>query len=135
MGLHLDLPYLLDMKVDKYLFRALAQFWNSAYSCFTFRKVDLVPTIKEYMALLRCSKIQVDRIYSKAVSAPFLRRLTNITVIDLFDRLDNRVTPVPAILAKMFRLLNACRRVFSEKYSPLKEVVATPRRDDISMEK
>ncbi|MBA0645834.1 hypothetical protein Goklo_013877, partial [Gossypium klotzschianum] len=58
-----DLPYLLDMKVDKHLFRALAQFWNPAYSCFTFGKVDLVPTVEEYMALLRCSKIQVDRAY------------------------------------------------------------------------
>ncbi|MBA0788493.1 hypothetical protein Gotri_026907, partial [Gossypium trilobum] len=75
------------------------------------------------------------------------------------------VTPVPAILAETFRSLNACRkagegrfigcaqlllawfhshcwkvdkvsyRVFSENYSPLKEVVATPMRDDISMEK
>ncbi|MBA0881476.1 hypothetical protein Goshw_025497 [Gossypium schwendimanii] len=26
------------MKVDKYLFRALVQFWNPAYSCFTFGK-------------------------------------------------------------------------------------------------
>ncbi|MBA0754845.1 hypothetical protein Gogos_020123 [Gossypium gossypioides] len=74
-----DLSYLLDMKVDKHLFWALAQFWNPAYSCFTFGQVDLVPTIEEYMALLRCSKIQVDRVYSKAVSAPLLRRLTNIT--------------------------------------------------------
>ncbi|MBA0672782.1 hypothetical protein Goklo_029725 [Gossypium klotzschianum] len=52
-----DLSYLLDMKVDKHLFRALVQFWNLAYSCFTFGKVDLVPTIEEYMALLWCSKI------------------------------------------------------------------------------
>ncbi|MBA0655634.1 hypothetical protein Goklo_008098 [Gossypium klotzschianum] len=27
-----DFPYLLDIKVDKHLFRALAKFWNSAYS-------------------------------------------------------------------------------------------------------
>ncbi|MFQ6668540.1 hypothetical protein Gotur_034148, partial [Gossypium turneri] len=76
-----------------------------------------------------------------------------------------RVTPVLAILAETFRSLNACRRagegrfigcvqlllawshshfwkidkvsyrVFSENYSPLKEIVATPRRDDISEEK
>ncbi|MFQ6655113.1 hypothetical protein Gotur_025809 [Gossypium turneri] len=32
-----------------------------------------------YLLDIRCSKIQVDRIYSKAVSAPFLRRLMNIT--------------------------------------------------------
>ncbi|MBA0671098.1 hypothetical protein Goklo_025475, partial [Gossypium klotzschianum] len=82
----------------------------------------------------------------------------NEAVSDLFDRLDKRVTPVPAILAETFRSLNACRRagegrfigcaqlllawfhshfwkiekvsyrVFSEKYSPLKELVSTPRR-------
>ncbi|MFQ6652996.1 hypothetical protein Gotur_024615 [Gossypium turneri] len=75
-----DLPYLLDMKVDKPLFRALAQFWNPAYSYFTFGKVDLVPTIEEYTALLQCSKVQVDRVHSKAVNVPtFLRKLMNIT--------------------------------------------------------
>ncbi|MFQ6667006.1 hypothetical protein Gotur_033173 [Gossypium turneri] len=47
-----DFPYLLDVKVDKHLFQALAQFWNPTYSCFTFGKVDLVPTIEEYVALL-----------------------------------------------------------------------------------
>ncbi|MBA0701386.1 hypothetical protein Goari_020432 [Gossypium aridum] len=25
-----------------HLFRALVQYWNPAYSCFTFRKVDLL---------------------------------------------------------------------------------------------
>ncbi|MBA0612580.1 hypothetical protein Godav_013167, partial [Gossypium davidsonii] len=53
-----DLPYLLDVKVDKHLFRALAQYWNLAYSCFTFRKVDLVPTVEEYTTLLRYLRIQ-----------------------------------------------------------------------------
>ncbi|KAL1105485.1 hypothetical protein V6Z11_D04G135800 [Gossypium hirsutum] len=223
-----DFPYLLDMKVDKHLFQALAQFWNPANSCFTFGKVDLVPTIEEYTALLRCSKVQVDRIYSKAVNVPtFLKKLINITgmseqwvtarikqkgdsrcipwkslrdlilahpdmrkkvdvfalsiyglimfpkilghideaVTDLFDRLDKGVTPVSVILAETFRSLNACRRtgegrfigcaqlllgwfhshfwkvdkvsyqVFSESYSPLKEIVAMSRRDDISKDK
>ncbi|MBA0818176.1 hypothetical protein Gohar_028205 [Gossypium harknessii] len=31
-------------------------------------------------------------------------------VTDLFDQLDRRVTPVPAILAETFRSLSACRR-------------------------
>ncbi|MFQ6658490.1 hypothetical protein Gotur_027734, partial [Gossypium turneri] len=149
------------------------------------------------MTLLRCSKFQVDRVYSRAVNVPtFLKKLMSITgmnirkrldvfalsiyglvvfpkalghmdeaVIDLFDRLDKKVTPIPAILAETFRSLSACRktgegrfigcaqlllawfhshfwkvdkvsyRVFSENYSPLKEIVATPRRDDISEEK
>ncbi|MFQ6653243.1 hypothetical protein Gotur_024739 [Gossypium turneri] len=131
------------MKVDKRLFRALAQFWNPAYSCFTFGNVDLVPTIKEYMALLRCSKILVDKVYLKAVNTPtFLKRLDLIlvhpdarkkidvfalsiyglvvfpktlghvdeAVTDLFNRLEKRVTPVPAILAETFRSLSACQR-------------------------
>ncbi|KAK5793337.1 hypothetical protein PVK06_034480 [Gossypium arboreum] len=51
-------------------------------------------------------------------------------VSDLFDRLDKGVTPVPAILAETFRSLNACRR----NYSLLKEIAATPRKDDISEE-
>ncbi|MBA0877052.1 hypothetical protein Goshw_006412 [Gossypium schwendimanii] len=66
--------------VDKNLFRALVQFWNPTYSCFTFGKVDLVPMVEEYMALLWCLKIQVDRAYSKAVNVlTFLKRLMNIT--------------------------------------------------------
>ncbi|MFQ6657072.1 hypothetical protein Gotur_026894 [Gossypium turneri] len=127
------------ISVDKHLFRALAQFWNPAYSCFTFGGGDLVPTVEEYMALLRCSKIQTDKVYSRAVNKnlkdlilahPDVKRKVDIfalsiyglvifpkalgyvdeAVTDLFDRLDKKVTPVP-------------------------EIVAIPRRDDISEEK
>ncbi|MBA0880819.1 hypothetical protein Goshw_009910, partial [Gossypium schwendimanii] len=74
------------MKVDKHLFRAFAQFWNPAYSCFTFGKVDLVPTIEEYMALIRCSKFQVDRAYSRNVNVlNFLKKLMHITGITHLD--------------------------------------------------
>ncbi|MBA0671985.1 hypothetical protein Goklo_000132, partial [Gossypium klotzschianum] len=215
-----DLPYLLSVKVDKYLFQALVQFWNPAYSCFTFGKVDLAPTMEEYTPLLWCPKIQVEKAYSRAVSVPtLLKKLMNITgmseqwvaariqqkcdskcvpwkslrnlvpvhpdmkkrvdfftlgiyglvifpktlghideaVSDLFDRFSKGVAPVPAILAETFRSLNACRRaregrfiecaqllltwfyshfwkvekasyrVLSDSYSPLEELVATPR--------
>ncbi|MBA0577219.1 hypothetical protein Golob_025225 [Gossypium lobatum] len=47
-------------------------------------------------------------------------------VSDLFDRFDKRVTPILVILVEIFRSLSACRRA---------ELVATPRRDDISEEK
>ncbi|PPD96137.1 hypothetical protein GOBAR_DD06838 [Gossypium barbadense] len=176
-----DLPYLLDME-------------NPAYNCFTFGKVDLVPTVEEYMALLRCSKIQVDRVYSRAVNVPtVLKKLMNITrmseqwvaarikqkgdnkcihwrnfkdiILAHLDTKKRGVTPVPTILAETFRSLNTCRRagegrfigcvqlllawfhsyfwkvdkvsyrVFFGNYSPLKEIVATTRRDDISKEK
>ncbi|KAA3489211.1 227 kDa spindle and centromere-associated protein-like protein [Gossypium australe] len=225
-GTYGDLPYLLDVKIDKHLFRAMAQFWNAAYSCFSFGKVDLVPTVEEYTTLLRCPRIQVDKAYSKAVNGPtFMKKLTNITgmseqwvlarmqkkgeskcipwtclrdlilahpdakkkidvlpcvygmiifpkalrhideaVIDLFSRLDKGVTPVPAILAETFRSLNACRRMgegrfigcaqlllawfhshfwkvekgsyrfMTDNYSPLEEIAATPRGEDVSEE-
>ncbi|MBA0785143.1 hypothetical protein Gotri_025252, partial [Gossypium trilobum] len=114
------LPYLLDIKVDEHLFRALAQFLNSAYSCFTFGEVDMVPTVEEYTALLRCPRIQVDKVYSRAHPDTkkkvdvfalniyelfiFPKALGHIdeAVADLFDQLDRRVTPVPAILSETF---------------------------------
>ncbi|MFQ6634453.1 hypothetical protein Gotur_012347 [Gossypium turneri] len=75
-----DLPYLLDIKVDEHLFRALAQFWNSAYSCFTFGKVDMVPTMEEYTTLLRCSRIQADKAYSRAANVlTFVKKFMKIT--------------------------------------------------------
>ncbi|MBA0645728.1 hypothetical protein Goklo_013789, partial [Gossypium klotzschianum] len=75
-----DLPYLLDVRVDKCLFRALTQYWNPAYSCFTFGKVDLVPTVEEYTTLLRCSRIQVDKVYSRVANVlTFLKKLMCIT--------------------------------------------------------
>ncbi|MBA0730424.1 hypothetical protein Golax_000020, partial [Gossypium laxum] len=75
-----DLSYLLDIKVDKHLFRALAQFWNPACSCFTFGKVDLLPTMEEYTTLLCCPKIQAD--YSRAVNVlTFVKKLMSITGI------------------------------------------------------
>ncbi|KAK5846086.1 hypothetical protein PVK06_002357 [Gossypium arboreum] len=75
-----DLPYLLDIKVDKHLFQAMAQFWNSVYSCFTFGKVDLVLTVEEYTTLLRCLKVQVDKTYSRAANIPtFVKKLMSIT--------------------------------------------------------
>ncbi|MFQ6626143.1 hypothetical protein Gotur_005203 [Gossypium turneri] len=107
-----DLTYLMDIKVDEQLFRALAQYWNPAYSCFTFGKVDLVPTVEEYTALLHCPRLQVDKAYSRAAVLGHVDE----AVSDLFDRLDKRVTPVPAILAETFRSLNACRRAGESRF-------------------
>ncbi len=39
-----------------------------------------MPTIEEYVALLQCSRFQVDRVYSRAVNVPtFLKKLMGIT--------------------------------------------------------
>ncbi|KAG8493411.1 hypothetical protein CXB51_010822 [Gossypium anomalum] len=64
----------------KQLFRAMAQFLNSAYSSFTFGEVDLVPTMEEYTTLLRCPKIQVSEAYAKVFNGPtFAKKLMSIT--------------------------------------------------------
>ncbi|MBA0637237.1 hypothetical protein Godav_029605 [Gossypium davidsonii] len=57
-----------------------SSYGDLSYICFTFGRGDLVPIMEEYMALLRCLKIQADRVYSKAVNVPtFLKKLINIT--------------------------------------------------------
>ncbi|KAG8486785.1 hypothetical protein CXB51_020128 [Gossypium anomalum] len=132
-----DLPYLIDIKVDKHLFQAVVQFQNPAYSCFTFGEVDLVPTLEEYTILLRCPKIQGDgkcipwvSLRDLILAHPDIKRRVDVlalsiyglvifpkalghideVVADLFDRLGKQNTPVPAILAETFRSLSACRR-------------------------
>ncbi|MBA0755756.1 hypothetical protein Gogos_021153 [Gossypium gossypioides] len=69
-----------EIKQLFYCHYALTQYWNPAYSFFTFRKMDLVPTIEEYIALLRCPKIQTDKVYSRTANVPtFLKKLMSIT--------------------------------------------------------
>ncbi|MBA0706546.1 hypothetical protein Golax_018649, partial [Gossypium laxum] len=54
-------------------------YWNPAYSCFTFEKVDLVPIIEKHTTLLCCLRIQADKAYSSATNVPtFLKRLMSI---------------------------------------------------------
>ncbi|MFQ6655652.1 hypothetical protein Gotur_026118 [Gossypium turneri] len=137
-----DLPYLLDVKVDKHLFRALAQFWNPDYSCFTFGKVDLVPTIEEYWVAARIKQkgdskyvpwrslkdsilTHPDvrkRLYVFALSiyglVVFPKALGHVdeVVTDLFDRLDKKVTPISTILTETFRSLSACRKTSEGRF-------------------
>ncbi|MFQ6657248.1 hypothetical protein Gotur_027007 [Gossypium turneri] len=165
------------------LFRALAQHWNPAYGCFTFGKVDLVPIVEEYTALLHCPRLRVDKAYSRAAYVPiFWKKLMNITGMseqwitarikqkgkckcipwkslrDLILAHPDGKKKVDVFALSIYRLAGEGRfigctqlllawfhshfwkvdkisyRVFSEHYSPLKEIVATLRRDDISEE-
>ncbi|XP_052873889.1 uncharacterized protein LOC108468585 [Gossypium arboreum] len=75
-----DISYLLDIKVNKHLFRVMVQFWNFAYKCFTIGEVDLVPTVEEYTTLLRCLKVQVRKAYAKVFNGQtFTKKLINIS--------------------------------------------------------
>ncbi|MBA0881965.1 hypothetical protein Goshw_030358, partial [Gossypium schwendimanii] len=139
-----DLPYLLDMKGDS--------------KCIPLKSLkDIIlahPDTNKRVNVFTLS------IYGLVIFPKALGYIDE-TVTNLFDRLDKRVTLVPTILAETFRSLNVCRkagegrfvgcvqlllawfhshfwrvdkvlyRVFSKIYSPLKEIVATPRRDDI----
>ncbi|MBA0880422.1 hypothetical protein Goshw_016431 [Gossypium schwendimanii] len=158
-----DLPCFLDIKVDEHLFRALAQYWNPAYSCFTFRKVDL-DLVLAHPDLKKRVDIFTLGIYGLVIFPKALGYIDE-AVSDLFDRLDKKVKPILVILAETFRSLSACRRagegrfigcaqlllawfhshfwkvekvsyrVFTENYSLLKELAATLRWYDISEEK
>ncbi|KAG8499047.1 hypothetical protein CXB51_005471 [Gossypium anomalum] len=153
-----ELPDYTRISVDEHLFRALAQFWNPVYSCFTFGEIDLVPTVEEYTALLRCPS--ESRLELKKKGFGICGRGDHGS----FSSIIKRVTSIPAILAETFRSLGACRRagagrfigcaqlllawfyshsrlvdrvvcrVFFEDYSPLKDIVASIKRVDVPEE-
>ena len=60
-----DIALLVKVPIDRHLMRAMAQFWNPAYNCFTFGKIDMTPTLEEYKVLINCPTIKSDRIYIK----------------------------------------------------------------------
>ncbi|KAL4291434.1 hypothetical protein GQ457_14G017100 [Hibiscus cannabinus] len=69
-----------QVHVDKDLLRAVAQFWNPLYNCFTFNREDLTPTIEEYVALLHLRKVQEFEVYVKG-SQPktYMEKLVTLT--------------------------------------------------------
>ncbi|MBA0817665.1 hypothetical protein Gohar_003728 [Gossypium harknessii] len=112
---------------------------DKAYS----RATNVLNFVKRLMSITGMNtKKRVDvftlSIYKLVIFPKALGHIDD-AVSDLFDRLDKRVTPVLSIFAETFRSLCACLRkvekvsyrVFSENYSPLKEFVAAPKRDNI----
>ncbi|MFQ6659476.1 hypothetical protein Gotur_028369 [Gossypium turneri] len=59
----------------------IKQFFYSNYGDLPYLlDVDLVPTVEEYTTLLRCPKIQVDKVYPRAANiSTFLKKLMSIT--------------------------------------------------------
>ncbi|MBA0634521.1 hypothetical protein Godav_029187 [Gossypium davidsonii] len=136
-----DLPYLLDVKVDKHLFRALAQSWNPAYNCFTFGKklMDITGMSEQWVTARIKQKgdskwIPWKRLKDSILTHPDVRKRVDVftlsiyglvifpkalghvdeAITDLFDRLDKRVTPILVILAETFMSLSACRKAGEE---------------------
>ncbi|KAK5819543.1 hypothetical protein PVK06_024551 [Gossypium arboreum] len=110
-----DIPYLLDVKVDKRSFRGMSESWVTAQiqqkgdsKCIPWENLrDLVLTHPD-------EKKRVDifalSIYGLVIFPKALRHVDEV-VTDLFDRLEKGVTPVPTILAETFRSLSMCQRI------------------------
>ncbi|MBA0777587.1 hypothetical protein Gotri_005593, partial [Gossypium trilobum] len=119
------------------------EFWNTTYNCFTFGKVDLVPTknLKDIILAHPDTNKKVDvfalSIYGLVVFPKALGHVDE-AVTNLAG--EGRFIGCAQLLLAWFhsyfwKVDKVSYRVFSENYSPLKEIVATPRRDDISEEK
>ncbi|MBA0702206.1 hypothetical protein Goari_005492 [Gossypium aridum] len=94
--------------------------------------------MEEHTTLLYYPRIQVNKTFSRAANVPtFLKRLMSITGmthpnmkkrVDIFTLSIYRLVIFPKVEKVSYR-------VFSDNYSPLKEFVTTPRRDNILKEK
>ncbi|MBA0834323.1 hypothetical protein Goarm_006687 [Gossypium armourianum] len=105
------------------------------------KKVDLVPTVEEYTTLLHYPRIQADKAYSRAANIlTFLKRLMSITRMNMKKRVDVFALSIyglvifPKALGHIDDVEKVFYQVFFENYSPLKEFMATPIRDNISEE-
>ncbi|MBA0755675.1 hypothetical protein Gogos_021038 [Gossypium gossypioides] len=58
-----DVAHLMFIKPNDALLKAMVRFWDPTYRCFTFNKVDIIPTIKEYSTFLHYDFRDPLRIY------------------------------------------------------------------------
>ena len=58
-----DIALLLPIEVDEQLLKAIILFWDPSYQCFIFNREDLIPTVEEYVAPLRISPPNPDKVF------------------------------------------------------------------------
>ena len=58
-----DIALLLPIEVDEQLLKAIILFWDPSYQCFTFNQEDLTLTVEEYIALLKVSPQNPDKVF------------------------------------------------------------------------
>ncbi|XP_039064336.1 uncharacterized protein LOC120209373 [Hibiscus syriacus] len=79
-GIYGDIVELLRAPIDTVVIRALAECWNPAYRCFTFGKVDMMPTLEEYTTLLNIPNARRHSIYTKAIRPKgFIAKMITLT--------------------------------------------------------
>ncbi|MBA0752155.1 hypothetical protein Gogos_001017 [Gossypium gossypioides] len=81
--------------------------------CFTFGKVDLVPTVEEYTALIRCPKIQIDKAYSRAANILEHMPKSRRREIHRMRTTLTSVVPQPFLESGKGLILNLLRKLFS----------------------
>ena len=54
---------LMYIPVNYFALRAIINFWDPAYGCFTFGSCDLLPTIEEYQAMLSMPEKEREIVY------------------------------------------------------------------------
>ena len=78
-----DIALLLLVEVDEQLLKAIILFWDPSYRCFIFNCEDLTLTVEEYVALLRISLPNLDKVFwKKSKKVPFRKKLAQMTNID-----------------------------------------------------
>ena len=76
---------LMTVEVDEPLVRAVIQFWDPSYRCFTFNGEDLVPTTEEYSMLIRLNLQCPNKIYYGRPRLGVRKKLAKIIGIELVD--------------------------------------------------
>ena len=78
-----DIALLLPIEIDEQLLKAIILFWDPSYRYFTFNHEDLTPTVEEYVALLRISPPNLNKVFlKKSKKIPFRKKLAQMTNID-----------------------------------------------------
>ena len=58
-------------------------FWDPSYRCFNFNREDLIPTVEEYVVLLRISPPNPDKVFrKKSKKVPFRKKLAQMMGMD-----------------------------------------------------
>ena len=74
---------MLPIEIDEQLLKAIILLWDPSYRCFTFNHEDLTPTVEEYVALLRISPPNLNKVFwKKSKKVSFRKKLAQMTNID-----------------------------------------------------
>ena len=69
---------LIVVKMDESLIRAVIQFWDMSYRCFTFNGEDMIPTVEEYLMLIKLNLQCPDKVYYRRPRLGVRKKLAKI---------------------------------------------------------